>query len=877
MTASSASTEPTLAEPFHAAHFAALPHAACVTLYHRNGRAGCGTFGREVQTGRLLEWTSVVGTTDEDENSDKYWVQGGASAVAGGATVPPYVAVMNEEEYTAENVAKLVVFAQNYAAGDHYGEVAEGGPLRGVLVLPSNATDCETDGEKCTQFDSPEPLAPQGENTPSASLAVGASFAWNYYNNGDGLTNADMYGIPTAYVADVGTANYLRGVASDQSNALWTSTADNNGEVVDVDADAHPAIVGEFNYYMGPGGEVDGSGNAVYDSAKCLGWVDTNGERSPRCAPLGGNSVWAVAGTPVPLGYSGDANNNNGENGDNNNGNGNRSTILVSTSIDSTSMFHDLSPGANNAASNTLALLMAANLIGSSITDEVLDQLYGRIAFAFFQGESYGYIGSRRFVKDIVGGFECTDGNEGVPSVYKRKDEENVARACLHPTRADLTFQNLGDVRGTIAVDQVANLDGGRKMYVQGGDGTDGGNGFAGFLSETMIELSTNDANGYSAQASSAEDNGDGVTPLPPTPLSSLVSVSGSAVGGVVLTGYDNAFVTGSLYHSHLDSSSGNQASEKQRSIDKDAIASAATLIARSAVAAAYQDADSSVDAATASAYALNLLPNAVDASSETFANLYTCLFEDGNCETFLTHGGVERANDALRTGHDLGMGVPLGTPPSFYTSIYDSSNGQAFVLASGHYYGSLTVEGETKGEDGETIKAYGESDLDAFLVRPSLLEMAISGLLNDFLGRGAFTTNEGGVEGAPELASCKSSKDCGSVSYCDSESTPSLVPTCAGGSCVCGSRAHYHQALDEALEATANMGPGMFDVREDDEGISALYTEPYWSNYVGVRIYNDAGNSPGVYAASIGAVFALASMVFVWRLKKKMTKEKVY
>ena len=104
-----------------------------------------------------------------------------------------------------------------------------------------------------------------------------------------------------------------------------------------------------------------------------------------------------------------------------------------------------------------------------------------------------------------------------------------------------------------------------------------------------------------------------------------------------------------------------------------------------------------------------------------------------------------------------------------------------------------------------------------------------------------------------------------------------SLVPTCAGGSCVCGSRAHYHPALDEALEATANMSPGMFDVREDDEGISALYTEPYWSNYVGVRIYNDAGNSPGVYAASIGAVFALASMVCVWRLKKKMTKEKVY
>ena len=112
-------------------------------------------------------------------------------------------------------------------------------------------------------------------------------------------------------------------------------------------------------------------------------------------------------------------------------------TILIATGIDSTSMFHDLSPGANTAASNILAVLMAANLIGSSINDATLDGLYGRIVFSFFQGESYGYIGSRRFLKDVIinensKGFECaTNGNTNgiVPTVYKRNDKGTMTQS----------------------------------------------------------------------------------------------------------------------------------------------------------------------------------------------------------------------------------------------------------------------------------------------------------------------------------------------------------------------------------------------------------------------------------------------------------------
>jgi nicastrin len=466
-----------------------------------------------------------------------------------------------------------------------------------------------------------------------------------------------------------------------------------------------------------------------------------------------------------------------------------------------------------------------------------------------------------------------------------------TAMACLHPLRADLTFANIGRVRGMIAVDQVGNLGGSKNTYVQGGDATDGGGGYANFLSGVMVELSSSgsggggdDADGgggYGARASSVGVQDDGTYPLPPTPLSSLVKVSSNAVGGIVLTGYDDAFVAGSAYHSHLDSISTTLGSGQD--IDRDAIAYAATLLARTAVAAAYQDGDNGVDAATAAAYALKLLPNAVDSSSETFAGLYKCLFEDGNCETLLTHGAVERLNDAARTGIDLGMGVPLGTPPSYYVSIYDSSNGQAFVRAGGKYYGSL-IPGETMtGDDGAPVGGYGDDPADAFLVRPSLLEMSIFGLLNDFLGRGSFIASSSSsssssgedVVAAPTLKTCKGGDDCSSVAYCDSGSSALVVPTCAGGRCVCGSRSHYHPALDEALSAVAKLG--RFEVVSDDEGVSALYAEPYWSSYVGVRIYNDAGTGPGVYAASIGVAFALACIGFVWKLKKTLVKEKVY
>jgi len=82
---------------------------------------------------------------------------------------------------------------------------------------------------------------------------------------------------------------------------------------------------------------------------------------------------------------------------------------------------------------------------------------------------------------------------------------------------------------------------------------------------------------------------------------------------------------------------------------------------------------------------------------------------------------------------------------------------------------------------------------------------------------------------------------------------------------------------LDEALSPATNARPGRFVIIDNDTGVSAMYAEPYWSHYVGVRIYNDAGTTPGVYAAVIGSLLALMCMAIVVNMKKTLVKAKVY
>ena len=56
-------------------------------------------------------------------------------------------------------------------------------------------------------------------------------------------------------------------------------------------------------------------------------------------------------------------------------------------------------------------------------------------------------------------------------SVHVRRDEGGAVRTFLSLTRADLAFQNLGTIRGMIAVDGVENIGGGKDLYMRGVEG----------------------------------------------------------------------------------------------------------------------------------------------------------------------------------------------------------------------------------------------------------------------------------------------------------------------------------------------------------------------------------------------------------------------
>jgi nicastrin len=830
---------PSLEEPFQTS-FEHLPHDACVSLFHRNGRVGCGTLSRSTMTGRVVHWSAVVGAEAEADDDNNGNANGDANGNAG--KLPPYVAVMDETDFTAANVAALRSFADAADAGaaaggdgGREGESADAnedgaGVLRGLLVVNATAAEGSSYG-----YYSPEAASPQGDDTPSANVAQ-SSYEWN--PNGDGNTMVDYHGLPVVYVSKADVAADLYSVSMKQSAALQRIL---DGDDSVGDDDLYPAIMAEFNYYMGPD-------NA--DSPTCLAWRDVDESWAPKCLPLAGNSVWAVAGSPA--GDAGrrrrledqqqQANNGNG----NGNGNG-RPIVMMATSIDSTSMFHDASPGANSAATNILALLMAAKLVGTSLPDTTLDGLSNRIMFGFFQAESYGFVGSRSFLRDVAyPGFQCDEGRT-VPAVAKDSrggdDNEDVKMGCLNPLRTDMDFMKLGEISGMIAVDQVGVLGTDRTFYVHGENA--GGND-NGFLANVLLQLGSND---WTIASSAAENDDNGQPAIPPTPLQSLIKLSEGAVGGAVLSGYDEAFVDASYYHSHLDSNA-------TRPVNLNSVAMAATVLARAAVASAYDNGEG--DAESAAQFAANLIPD-LSTDDETFLALADCLLTNGNCDLLLSYGKMERINNEYVTGVDLGLGIPLGTPPNYYPSVYDASNGQGFVQVGTKRYGSYTGDEE-----------YGKAKADTFLLRPSLLEMSIHGMLDDFLGRGSVNAN-GDVA---ELKSCKSSKACSSVSYCSATGDEAL---CSGdGVCVC-SRAHYHVALDEAIVPAPNNFTGRFLFDEYDQGVSPVFTEPYWSSSVGVRVYRDAGGSSGNWALGAGLVVWACSLLSTILLKKKLKKEKLY
>ncbi len=753
--------KPSLDNPFQSA-LKKLPQKPCVSLFTRDGRIGCGTYSRDEMTGAMLEWSTLV-------NSD-YYSDGTVAS-----SLPEFIAVVDEYEYNAATVEQIIASSDSSL-------------LKGILVL--NHTSSSS--------------ASLSYNSPASQYPRGDAYLWN--PNGDDLLSKDMYGLPTAYVENADIAEYILTASKEQSTNFLNGFGDVKKNVFDEDYHEFPPVMATFNLYMGPEG---------MDSKTCLSWVDTDGDWSPKCLPLGGTSVWGLAGSPYERGSY-----------NQNDDDGKQPVVVVATNMDATAMFHDAARGANTAAANILTVVMAAKIFGESVSDKVLDTLENKVMFAFFQGENYGYMGSRSFFRDVVyPGFQCDSST--VAAKAKDKDADYTKMACLSPLRHELDFLDLGNIHSMIAVDQVGILSTENTLYVHdssGGDGT---------YSGIPTSMSTDD---FSISAASAGS-------LPPSPLTSLYDLSGGNIGGIVIAGYDDAFAENSFYLSHLDS-------PEMVDIDLAAVAKAASVVARTALATAYGD--NYYDGVAADTIA------ELDSDDETLNELADCLLNDGTCSFLSNYANMERSNNKADSGIDLGVGQSLGKPPNYYPSVYTRGNGQPFVQLDSAVYGSYTGE-----------KEYGENSDDIFLIRPNWLAMSLHGLLNDYLGRGG--SDEDG--NAPEFSACKSTSDCSSTTYCPSAGDRGV---CSGSKvCVC-SRSHYHIALDEAIIPSPNNGTSIFKVADDDEGTSPMYTEPYWSNEIGVQVFR-AANGAANWTVIIGAIASVGCIVSTMFLKKRLRKEKLY
>lgn len=188
---------------------------------------------------------------------------------------------------------------------------------------------------------------------------------------------------------------------------------------------------------------------AVGDSPTCL--------VAGTCLPLGGQSVWGALEPrrqqtvpPLPT----------------------KPVVLLTAALDGTAFFHGHAAGADAAVSSTVALLAAVEAL-TSLTVKlgqrdpagaaregrrdaelgaaaVLSDLPRTPAFAFFTGEAWGQIGSRRFFYDIDT-FNCTEVSpspQGAPAGGAAEDGAGAPAlpslaSCIAPFKPDLRFESL--------------------------------------------------------------------------------------------------------------------------------------------------------------------------------------------------------------------------------------------------------------------------------------------------------------------------------------------------------------------------------------------------------------------------------------------------
>ncbi|KAK3155217.1 hypothetical protein QOZ80_2BG0200390 [Eleusine coracana subsp. coracana] len=245
----------------------------------------------------------------------------------------------------------------------------------------------------------------------------------------------------------------------------------------------------------------------THDSASCL--------KEQTCLPLGGHSVWASL-PPIK--------NASAEH--------QKPIILTIASQDASSFFRDRSLGADSPISGLIALLTAVDAL-SHLED--LKNLKKQLVFAVFNGEAWGYLGSRKFLQELD---EGADSVSGISSLM-----------IDHVLEIGSVGKGIIEEYPSFYAHAAGNSSGSKKIL-------------------DALQSASDSLGSDNVKVKHAASSNPGV---PPSSLMSFIRKN-SSISGIVLEDFDSHF-SNKFYHSYLDSS---------ENINSSSIAAAAALVARS-------------------------------------------------------------------------------------------------------------------------------------------------------------------------------------------------------------------------------------------------------------------------------------------------------
>jgi nicastrin len=269
--------------------------------------------------------------------------------------------------------------------------------------------------------------------------------------------------------------------------------------------------------------------------------------RRGHCDPVGGQSVYAALG---------DAAMRRGPTPD-------KPTLLFATRIDAFAFFQQMARGADSALSGMATLVAAVDALARSDTAlQRIEAAPRQVMLAFFDAESFGYAGSRRFVRDVRS-FRCD----------VRPDDRPDA-SCKHPYKYSLQFANLtlDAIEAIVDVQQVGIRSSPPMLHMHSPTSQRGSAALARVV-DTIERLASAGTLGVS---SSLADR------LPPTSALAFVS-NGTMPATVVLTDHDGERFANAHYQGRFDT---------VELLDVDQVCATATLMARSMLALAVDGTD---------------------------------------------------------------------------------------------------------------------------------------------------------------------------------------------------------------------------------------------------------------------------------------------